>query len=109
MSRNRLREHTGFQPERPGNPNPPPKPDFLEYPARVSATDEPGSVIAAAPAARWEYRELSIIASGIPLGTGTTWWGYLDELNRLGRDGWELVTVFDRDPTRLVLKRQAQA
>ena len=64
---------------------------------------------------KWEYMTLMLPASGLVLGGKIDGQKFTDRLNKLGGEGWELVSVFDTNmlegKTRdviAVLKRRAQ-
>lgn len=42
----------------------------------------------------WEYKMISVEAKGW-LGDKLDFQSFTDHLNALGRDGWELVSIFD--------------
>lgn len=44
---------------------------------------------------KWEYLTLMLPASGIILGGRIDGQKFTDRLNKLGGEGWELVSVFD--------------
>jgi hypothetical protein len=44
---------------------------------------------------RWEYLTVMFAATGFWLGGKLDGKAFNDELNKLGQEGWELVSVFD--------------
>jgi Domain of unknown function (DUF4177) len=64
---------------------------------------------------KWEYMTVMFAATGFWLGGKLDGNAFNDELNKLGEQGWELVSVFDTNTSNgqtrdvfAVLKRPAQ-
>ena len=65
---------------------------------------------------KWEYMTLMLPATGLVLGGKIDGQEFTNRLNRLGGEGWELVTVFDTNMSEgktrdviAVLKRPLQS
>jgi hypothetical protein len=64
---------------------------------------------------KWEYMTVMFMAKGFWLGGKLDGNAFNEELNKLGEQGWELVSVFDTNMAQgqtrdviAVLKRQTQ-
>ncbi len=49
---------------------------------------------------KWEYRTITIAATGWFVGGKVDFGIFTNEMNRLGEDGWELVSAFDTNMGR---------